>query len=379
MIYRPIGRTGMSASVIGLGGEYLDRRPYETSKEVIDAALERGVNIIDVFMPGKPVRENIAKALGKRRSEVLIQGHIGSVERSGQYHRVREIGECRRYFEELLRLFGGYIDLGMMFFVETEEDFKGAFETEYLTYVKQLKQEGKIRAIGASCHNPEMGARIVETGAVDLMMFSVNMAYDMLPSGVNIVDLDYTLDSSNLEGLNPKRARFYEICEQKGVAITTMKTLGAGKLISPELTPFIKPLSVGQCIHYALSRPAVVSALIGCKTRREVEEAVSYLDMTDEERDYSEAAAGLMGSWSAKCVYCSHCQPCPVGIDVAAVTRLLDIADLDGGSVSAELRGRYESLEHKASECVECGACEERCPFGVRVTENMGNAAKIFE
>jgi uncharacterized protein len=109
-----------------------------------------------------------------------------------------------------------------------------------------------------------------------------------------------------------------------------------------------------------------------------VEEAVSYLDMTDEEHDYTDAVKGFSG-WSAKCVYCSHCQPCPVGIDVAAVSRLLDIANLDGGKVSAELRGRYASLEHKASECAECGACEERCPFSVGTMKNMRNAARIFE
>lgn len=378
MIYRPIGKTGMSASVIGLGGEYLDHRPYETSEEVVGAALEHGVNIIDVFMPGKPVRENIAKALGKRRAEVLIQGHIGSVDRDGQYDKTRDPGKCKAYFEELLRCFGGYIDLGMMFYIDTEEDFRGSFETEYITYVRQLKEEGRIRSIGASCHDPAMGVRIAETGIVDIMMFSVNIAYDMLPSDVYIVDVMEELDGGRLKGFDPKRARFYELCEQKGIAITTMKTLGAGKLISPEFTPFAKPLSVGQCIHYALSRPAVVSALIGCKTRAEVEEAVSYLDMTDGERDYTDAVKGFSG-WSAKCVYCSHCQPCPKGIDVAAVTRLLDIALLDGRNASAELRGRYDSLGRKASECTECGACGERCPFGVRVTENMRNAAGIFE
>ena len=47
MIYRPIGKTGMSASVIGLGGEYLDRKPYKASEEVVGAALEHGINIID--------------------------------------------------------------------------------------------------------------------------------------------------------------------------------------------------------------------------------------------------------------------------------------------------------------------------------------------
>ena len=67
MIYRPIGKTGMSASIIGLGAEHLDNRPYEVCEEVIDAALEHDINIIDVFMPGTTVRENISKALKGRR------------------------------------------------------------------------------------------------------------------------------------------------------------------------------------------------------------------------------------------------------------------------------------------------------------------------
>ena len=49
-----------------------------------------------------------------------------------------------------------------------------------------------------------------------------------------------------------------------------MKTLGAGKLLSPEHTPFQKPMTAAQCIHYALTRPAVASGMLGCKTREEV-------------------------------------------------------------------------------------------------------------
>ncbi len=379
MIYRPIAKTGMSASVIGLGAEHLDNKPFGVVDEVIGAALEHGVNIIDVFMPGTPVRENIAKALGKRRGEVLIQGHIGSVDIREQYDCTRDVTACEKYFTEMLRIFGGYIDLGMMFFIDTPEDYSGAFDTGYIDYVRRLKKEGKIRAIGASSHNPETAMKLVNTGIIDLLMFSVNIAYDMLPPDVYIIDvLEEGLSGSVLSGIDPKRARLYELCESKGVAITTMKTLGAGKLISADFSPFGTPLSVGQCIHYALTRPAVVSTLIGCQTRGEVEEAVRYLDMTEAERDYSRALRGLKGTLSQKCMYCNHCQPCTADIDIAAVTRLLDLALLDENNISAELRGRYASLAHGASECAECGACEERCPFGVQVIGNMRGAAKIF-
>jgi predicted aldo/keto reductase-like oxidoreductase len=63
MQYREIGKTGYKAGIIGLGCEYLDKKPYEQVKETIDTALESNINLLDVFMPGKEVRENMPKRL----------------------------------------------------------------------------------------------------------------------------------------------------------------------------------------------------------------------------------------------------------------------------------------------------------------------------
>jgi hypothetical protein len=82
-------------------------------------------------MPGTEVRRNIANALGPRRKDVMIQGHIGSVNINYQYDISRDLETIRRYFEELLRLFGGYIDFGMMFFIDSENDYKGVFDTGF--------------------------------------------------------------------------------------------------------------------------------------------------------------------------------------------------------------------------------------------------------
>ena len=382
MQYRPIGKTGMSAGVIGLGMEHLDNKPYEVVEEVIDAALEHGINMFDLFMPGTPVRENIGKALKKKRDQVLIQGHIGSVDIKQQYDISRDVLTCRRYFEELLRcLDTDYIDFGMMFFVDTEQDFRDVFETGYIDYVRQLKQEGKIRAIGASSHSPEIAMRLAETGEVELLMFSVNLAFDMLPANVYIVDTlmsEEKIDRSIFQGIEPRRARLYELCEASDVAITTMKTLGAGKLLSTEHTPFAKPMTVAQCIHYALSRPAVVSTLLGCKNRAEVLEAVRYLDVTDARRDYSGIAETMRETFQGKCVYCNHCQPCPAELDIAAVTKYLEIAMLEPSNIPPGVLAHYNNLPRYASECTECGSCESRCPFNVAIIENMRHAANVF-
>jgi len=208
-------------------------------------------------------------------------------------------------------------------------------------------------------------------------MFSINPAFDMAAADTYV--LDYLEGKVDIEKrLDPDRAALYRLCEQRGTAITVMKTLGAGKLISAEHTPFGKPLSVTQCIHYALTRPAVVSALVGCGTAQQVMEAAGYLDADEEERDYSAVIKDFQGSMKGSCVYCNHCLPCPARIDIACVNKYLDIALLDEMNIPPSVMSHYRSLEHRASECTACGGCEERCPFSVPVIQNMKKAAALF-
>ncbi|NLO47776.1 MAG: aldo/keto reductase [Clostridiales bacterium] len=379
MEYREIGKTGKYAGVIGLGCEHLDNKPYEQVKETIETALEHGVNLLDVFMPGKEVRENIAKALGSRREDVMIQGHIGSVNINHQYDISRDLGTVRRYFEELLRLFGGYIDFGMMFFIDSEDDYQGVFDTGFADYVLKLKQQGNIGHIGFSSHNPDMAMRVIKTGLPEMLLFSVNLAFDLCPSDTyTLGQLQNGFNPAAFRGLDPKRAALYTLCAQRGVGITVMKPLGGGKLISKEHTPFPAPMTVAQCLHYALTRPAVSSVLPGCKTGAEVFDAVSCLDASMEERDYAPLLGTLRNDFAGNCVYCGHCQPCPAEIDIATINKYLDIARLDEKNVPPSVRSHYNGLIRKGEDCVECKSCETRCPFGVKVISNMAEAVRIF-
>jgi len=379
MIYREIGKTGKQASVIGLGCEHLDRKPYEQVQETIVVALDHGVNILDVFMPGREVREHIAKALGNRRKQVLIQGHIGSTDIGQQYDISRDLPTVQRYFEDMLRIFGSHIELGMLFFLDSDKDYSGVFDTGIADYVQKLKRQGDIGHIGFSSHNPATATRVLDTGLPELMLFSINPAFDLYPADLYTLDtLDGGIDASVFRGLDPERAALYTRCEQLGVGITVMKTLGAGKLLSPEHTPFAKPLTACQCVHYALTRPAVASALIGCKSGAEMLDTLRYLDASEAERDYTPALGALRNDFRGHCVYCSHCQPCPSGIDIAAVNKYLDIVRLDATHVPPSVRAHYTSLPHGGGECVACGNCEERCPFGVPVIANMAEAERLL-
>ncbi len=380
MVYRELGKTGMSASIIGLGAEHLDNKPYSVVEEVIHAALEQEINIIDVFMPGKEVRGFIGKALGTNRNKVMIQGHIGSCDLNEQYDRSRDLDVCKRYFDDLLtQLNTDHIELGMMFFIDTKSDFHGVFDTPYIKYVQQLKREGMIQAIGFSSHNPETAMKVIETGVAEMMMFSINPAFDLTPSDQYVFDtFDDNFNKQTYESFDPKRIELYNECQRGNIGITVMKTFGAGKLLSKEHTPFGRPMTSGQCIHYALNRPAVASVLLGCRSRQEVLDSVNYLNLTDEEKDYAPIIQTYKKDFMGNCLYCSHCQPCPVQIDIAAVNKYLDIALIDEGNIPKSIVSHYKTLERHGSDCTGCKQCEERCPFAVPVAKNMKRAEELF-
>lgn len=381
MRYRELGRTGLKVSEIGFGAEWLERHDGEECRAVIHRAEELGINILDCWMSEPNVRSRIGEALAGRRDRWIIQGHIGSTWQGGQYVRTRDVDKCREAFEDLLaRLRTDYIDLGMIHFVDTEEDWEGAFCSPYLDYIKELKAAGTIRHIGMSTHNPVMAKRAAESGLVEMLLFSVNPAFDMHPP---VDDLDTYFDWENyqegLGGIDPQRAELYKLCEQRGVGITVMKPYAGGRLFDAQRSPFGAALTPVQCIHYCLTRPAVAAVMAGYDTPEHVEQAVAYETAGEEERDYASvlAHAPRHTFGGGECTYCGHCKPCPVNIDIAMVNKYYDLATMQP-SVPAGVKAHYEALEHHADECVGCRGCESRCPFGVRIAERMEKTARLF-
>ena len=83
-------------------------------------------------------------------------------------------------------------------------------------------------------------------------------------------------------------------------------------------------------------------------------------------------------SYYGKCTYCGHYAPCPSFIDIATVNKLYDLAMLQE-TIPATIKAHYTSLSANASDCIGCAACEERCPFGVPIAEQMQKIIKTFE
>jgi hypothetical protein len=377
MIYRPLGKTGMSVSIVGLGGEYLEGQDTDAVRQVMDRAIDAGVNILDIFMSEPNVRSNIGAALKGRRDKMFLQGQICSAWVEGQYTKTRDLAVCKESLEDLfVRLGTDYIDIGMIHYCDTEEDMKLLEDNGIIDYCLEMKKSGRFRSLGIGCHNSTIAKKLVEADLFDVLMFSINPAMDMIYNHYSIDGFMEKVDGLKDGGEAPaqldvdqERAELYTLCEKRGVGITVMKVYGGGRLLSADTSPFRQAMTTSQCIQYALSRPGVASALVGVKSVTELEEALKYLKANDEEKDYSWIFNHIESYSGNACVYCSHCQPCPVEINIAAVTRLLDQARISG--ITPEIRQAYDALAFKASACISCGACNTRCPFGIDAMENM--------
>ena len=79
-----------------------------------------------------------------------------------------------------------YLDIGVLHYIDAVDDFNTVFDGPFIKYAQQLKDEGKIRSIGMSSHNPIVAIRAVESGLVDVLMFSINPAYDLQPANEDV-------------------------------------------------------------------------------------------------------------------------------------------------------------------------------------------------
>lgn len=367
MEYRQLPRGGANEkfSALGLGMGGIQERPAAEIEAVIRRAIEHGINFFDLCAGGNSVYEPFGRAIAGRREKVFFQLHFGAVyNEKGEYGWSRELSEIQRTFEWELRALGtDYADFGFLHCVDEDADYDALVQNGILDYVKAQKAAGRVRRIGFSSHTPSVAQRMLDSGLMDMMMFSINPAYDMEQG-----------DDELGVGSNSERAALFRRCEAEGVGISVMKPFHGGKLLDAATSPFRTALSRHQCIQYALDRPGVLSVVPGVRNLDDLDALLGFAGAPDSEKDYSIIAQFTPAAAQGNCVYCNHCQPCPAGIDVGLVNKYYDLA-LAGDRMAAK---HYEKLAVKADACVGCGHCDRRCPFHVRQSARMREIAAHF-
>ena len=353
---------GERIGVIGMGSSVIGARPESEIIGTVRAAVELGVNCFDMAGGHAAIFGAYGKALQDLRDRVYLQVHFGADYTSGEYGWTTDLEGVKRSVDWQLRnLKTDYIDFGFIHCIDEASDLVTYEKNGVLDYLLEMKRSGVVHHLGLSSHTPALVEEMLDRKFIDVVMFSVNPIYDYGKG-------DYGIGGSE------ERNAMYAHCQRDGVGITVMKPFCGGQLLDAARSPFGKALTKAQCIQYALDKPGVLTVLPGYGSEQELREVLDFFETSAEERDYSCISAFTPEDSKGKCVYCKHCQPCPVGLDIGLINKYYDLARLGDGLA----KEHYLTLEHRAEDCVGCGHCDSRCPFHVAQSARMQEIQAYF-
>lgn len=326
-----LGRTNLDVFKLGLGGIPLIKLSMGEARKVIRASIDGGINFADTADVYGDSEEKLSLALKGDRDRFIIASKSPCRDAAGMKNAIDQ---------SLSRLQTDYIDLYQVHALKTAEQLGRIFGPGgAMEALKQAQTAGKIRFIGVTGHRPSILVQAIKTGEFDTVMPPVNV-----------------VDREAEEELLP-------LAKELDIGIIAMKPVCGGTLDDPALG-----------IRFCLNSPAD-SVLVGMKSLAEVEANLSTFRefrplSTREEEDLLENASQLGNTF---CRRCEYCQPCPQGINIPKILWLANYhrryAERDPWT-----EDEYRAIAVSASDCEECGDCEEKCPYDLPVRQMLKDA-----
>ncbi len=333
MEYVTLGKTGLRVSRMGLGGIPIQRVDAEAAKKLLDAVEAAGINYIDSARGYSVSEERIGQAIEGRREKFVLATKTMSRDREGM---ARDIETSLKNFRT------DYIDLYQVHNPSLEQLEQVCAPGGALEALLEAREAGKIGHIGLTAHKPEVFRRALELPWVETVMFPYNLVEN---HGTELME----------------RAR------ELNVGFINMKSLAGGAIEDARLA-----------LRFAAANPNVSVVLPGMYSPEEVaQNAAAVADaspLTEEELAKAEALRRELGA--SFCRRCGYCAPCTVNIDIP--NNFIFHGYLSRYGLADWARGRYDALAAHASDCVACGACEERCPYQLPIREMLKRVAADF-
>ncbi len=179
MEYRINRRTGDRISALGFGTSYIAQSKEKEAVAALRHAFEGGVNYFDLATAEARTFSCFCKALADVRNEVFYQIHFGADYSAGTYGWTTDAEEIKRSIDwQLKTLQTDYIDYGFIHCLDEPDDWQEYRQNGALAFLMQLKEQGVVRHLGLSSHTPATIQRVLDEAPIDMLMFSVNPAYD---------------------------------------------------------------------------------------------------------------------------------------------------------------------------------------------------------
>ena len=335
MKYVSLGKTGLQAAVVSCGGIPIQRSDAANTAAVVDKLEEYGINFIDTARGYTVSEEYLGAALEGRREKFILATKSMARDYAGM---------ARDVNISLSNLRTGYIDL-YQFHNLPIRDFEQVFGPDGAwRALDEARADGRVGHIGVTAHSLEALERLInEYGdRIETVMFPYNI-----------------VETQGHDVLS--RAR------ELGIGTIAMKPLAGGNLDDATLA-----------LRFIAASGVCDISLPGMGSAEEVEQnaaaALTFSPLTSEEQARCEAIRRELGS--TFCRRCGYCAPCTVGIDIPSSFLMANY--LRRYNLAGWARDRYKSLAHHAGECVECGACEGRCPYELPIREMLRGVAADF-
>ncbi|MGI6093004.1 MAG: aldo/keto reductase [Veillonellaceae bacterium] len=329
---RKLGRTGMEVSVISFGALPIQRCTMDEAGPILHKVLDAGINFIDTARAYTDSEAKIGRHISDRRSEYYLATKSMARDKEGMAKDI-DISLCTMQVE--------YIDLYQVHNIKTRQDLDAVMAPGgALEALKDAKAAGKIRFIGVTGHNIELLIEAVKSNEFDTVQVPFNC-------------IETTAD-----------AELFPLAKSMDVGRIVMKPLGGGQIRSVDLA-----------LRFILENDISV-AIPGMDAIAQIEQnlgvAKNFRPLTDEEREILKNEAELIGP--NFCRRCGYCMPCAAGIDIPQ-TFIFDLQYNYYGLKEA-IPMRYAAMKAKASDCIECGVCEKRCPYDLPIRERMKRIAQ---